>query len=171
MFFDVCHSTIREREDLLIDPASQLLAPMRDAVRRPRPWAFVGISTGAYEIELAPHHEECRLGGILMDALYKGIRGEPCHRDEQPCPAKDCIITVDFLLPKLLRAVAETAAANGCEERVSFLVDQDSRSTRIKIGLAVRGFVEKRFREASLPQEAELLAKQAVEDSEAFLWP
>jgi hypothetical protein len=175
MFFDVCHSIARDSEYLLDDPESRLLTPMRDAVRRPRRWTFVGVSTWAYEVDLAPHHQAYRRGGILTDALQKGIRGEPCYsRDKQPCPAENCVVTVESLVSKLQQAVAETAAANDCSQRVSFLADQNSKSTLTPptaIGLAVRSFADTRFREESLPKDTELLVKQVVEDSEAFLWP
>lgn len=175
MFFDVCHSIAQEREDLLENRASQLLTPMRDAVRRLRRWAFVGVSTWAYEIALASHPEPCRLSGVLTNALQKGVRGEPCYpQDTQPCPADSYIVTVEFLAPKLERAVAETAAANGCFQTVSFLADQNSRSNLTPptaIGLAVRSFADTRFQEEPLPKETELLAKLVVEEGEAFLWP
>jgi len=177
MFFDVCHSIAQERESWLGNRRERLLCPMRDAVRRPRrAWGFVGVSTWAFEINLAPHHEAYRPGGILADALQKGVRGEPCcPQDEVQCSTENCVVTVESLVPKLERAVAEMAAEeSGRSQLVSFLADQNSRSTLTPptaIGLAVRRFAETRFQEESLPRETELLAKLAVEDSEAFLWP
>jgi len=176
MFFDVCHSIAREREDLNVNPIGRLLVPMRDAVKRPRNWAFVGVSTWAYEVGLTPHRDANRKGGILADALQKGIRGELCllPLGKQMCCAEDCVVTVENLVPKLKPAVDETAAANECAQRIFFLSGINSTSTSTPptpIGLAVNAFTEMRFQEASLPKEAELHAKLVVEDGEAFLWP
>lgn len=164
MFFDVCHSIQQD----LGEPAQQhVFGPMRAAVKQNPRWAFVGVSTFAYEAPIRRDQGRTEWAGILADAVQAGVRGEPCDRhDRQPCSAEDCVVSVELLVPKLELAVTRKAtAATDDTQRLYVDGSLDSRRAHespTAIGLAVRRFAEARLDEEALPAKADLLARTVV---------
>lgn len=171
MFFDVCHSIPRRRDDLGVRPRERIIAPMRDDVRTTDVQTmFVGVSTFAYEVWAwnEAHPGAGRSAGILADAVQKAMRGEPCDsNDRELCHnSDDFLVTNSRLAHKLEAAVLRKARAAGVHQQLSVLAHHQGQPSII--GFAVKSHAEKELSELELPVETDLLARLVVDRSGPF---
>lgn len=173
MFFDVCHSIPRDRDDLVSDPSNLILGPMRDTVRgNAQPWSFVGVSTYAYEhlTMAAQGHGRTLQRGILATVLERKITGEPCDEQDEPCSDADFIVSVERLIANLEEPVDRRTRRLGVSERVVVLRDHGPNRISKPIGLNVKLFETARLAEEQLPQQVALLAKVILDEDRSGTW-